>query len=86
MGFILWLVIGMLAGWLAGKFMGGRGFGVLGNIVVGVIGALLGGFIANNLLGMGEGGFIWSTLIAFLGAILFLGILRLIPGTQPFER
>ncbi len=86
MGIIAWLLVGLIAGWLAGMVMGGRGYGILGNIVVGVIGALLGGFVAHNLLGMGDGGFIWSTLVAFVGAVLFLLILRMIPGTQPFER
>jgi uncharacterized membrane protein YeaQ/YmgE (transglycosylase-associated protein family) len=86
-GFIAWLLVGLIAGWLAGKVMGGRGFGVLGDIVVGIIGSLIGGFLASNLLGLDVNGFnIMSILIAFVGAIVLLLILRMIPGRQPFER
>jgi uncharacterized membrane protein YeaQ/YmgE (transglycosylase-associated protein family) len=67
--------------------MGGRGFGILGNIVVGIVGSLIGGFLASTLLGLDVGGFnIVSILVAFLGAVVGLLILRLIPGQQPFER
>jgi uncharacterized membrane protein YeaQ/YmgE (transglycosylase-associated protein family) len=84
---IVWLIVGLIAGWLAGKAMGGRGFGVLGNIVVGIIGSMLGGFLASTFLHLDVSGFnIQSILVAFLGAIVFLLILRAIPGTQPFER
>ena len=87
MGFIAWIVVGLIAGWLAGMMMGGRGFGVLGNIVVGIIGAIVGGFVGSALFGVGVTGFdISSILVAFLGAVVFLLILRAIPGTQPFER
>lgn len=87
MGIIGFLIVGLLAGWLAGMAMGGRGYGVLGNIVVGVIGALLGGFVGSALFGWDVTGFnIQSILVAFLGAVLFLLILRMIPGRQPFER
>jgi uncharacterized membrane protein YeaQ/YmgE (transglycosylase-associated protein family) len=87
MSIIAWLVVGLIAGWLAGMAMGGRGFGILGNVVVGVIGALLGGFVGGALFGWDVSGFnLTSVLLAFLGAVLFLLILRAIPGTQPFER
>ena len=87
MEFIAWIIVGLVAGWLAGMMMGGRGFGVLGNIVVGIIGSLLGGFVASTFLGVHTGGFnLVSVLVAFVGAVLFLLILRAIPGRQPFER
>ncbi len=87
MGFILWLLVGAIAGWLAGMAMGGRGFDVLGNIVVGIIGSLVGGFLASLLLGFDPSGFNpVSILTAFVGAVVFLLILRAIPGRQPFER
>jgi uncharacterized membrane protein YeaQ/YmgE (transglycosylase-associated protein family) len=84
---IAWLLVGLIAGWLAGMMMGGRGFGILGNIVVGVIGAVVGGFLA-SALGFGDiSGFNLPTiLIAFLGSVVLLLILRAIPGSQPFER
>jgi uncharacterized membrane protein YeaQ/YmgE (transglycosylase-associated protein family) len=84
---IAWLVVGLIAGWLAGMAMGGRGFGVLGNIVVGIVGAIIGGFLASTFLGQDVSGFsLPSILVAFLGAIVFLLILRAVPGSQPFER
>jgi uncharacterized membrane protein YeaQ/YmgE (transglycosylase-associated protein family) len=87
MGILAYLVVGVIAGWLAGMAMGGRGFGVLGNIVVGIVGALLGGFVGSFLFGWDVTGInIGSIVLAFLGAALFLLILRAIPGQQPFER
>jgi uncharacterized membrane protein YeaQ/YmgE (transglycosylase-associated protein family) len=87
MGFIAWLLVGAIAGWLAGMMMGGRGFGIVGNIVVGIVGALVGGFLGGTLFGVGVDGFnLQSILVAFLGAVVFLLILRAIPGRQPFER
>jgi len=82
-----WIVVGLLAGWLAGKLVGGRGFGCLGDIIVGVIGALLGGWLSSRFLNIDVTGInLVSIAIAVVGAVLFLGILRLIPGRQPFER
>ena len=87
MGILAYLVVGVIAGWLAGMAMGGRGFGILGNIVVGVVGALLGGFVGSLLFGWDVTGInIGSIVLAFLGAVLLLLILRAIPGRQPFER
>jgi uncharacterized membrane protein YeaQ/YmgE (transglycosylase-associated protein family) len=87
MGFVAFVLVGLVAGWLAGMAMGGRGFGVLGNVIVGVIGALLGGVIGSALFGWDVTGFnVGSIVLAFLGAVLFLLILRAVPGTQPFER
>ena len=87
MGILAYLVVGLIAGWLAGMAMGGRGFGILGNIVVGVVGALLGGFVGSAVFGWDVTGFnIGSIVLAFLGAVVFLLILRAIPGRQPFER
>ena len=80
MGLFTWIIVGAIAGWLAGKVMKGRGFGLFGNIVVGVIGALLGGWVAGSLLGMGNAisGFNLTTLlVAFGGSVLLLFILKL---------
>ena len=77
-GFIAWIIIGIVAGWLAEKIMK-RDHGLLTNLIVGVVGALLGGFIAGNLLGIPVGGFNLVTLIvAFGGACLLLFLLGLI--------
>lgn len=75
-GIIGWIVIGIVAGWIAEKVMK-RNHGLLTNLVVGVVGALLGGFIA-NMLGFGANGFLMTLVIATLGAILLLFILGLI--------
>lgn len=78
LGIIGWLVIGIVAGWLAEKVMG-RNHGLLTNLIVGVVGALIGGFIANNFLGTPVGGFnLITLLVAFLGACLLLFLLGLI--------
>ena len=69
---IVWfLVLGAVAGWTAGKIMKGKGFGFLGNIVVGVIGAMLGGFLF-RLLGISAGGTIGSLVTAVVGAVVLL--------------
>jgi len=75
---IIFLVIGAVAGWIAGMLMRGGGFGVLGNIVVGVIGALIGGFLF-SLLGISAGGLIGSLVTAVAGAavlLLIVGVLK----------
>lgn len=78
LGIIGWLLIGIVAGWLAEKVMG-RNHGLLTNLIVGVVGALLGGFIANQLLGVPVGGFnVVTLLVAFLGAVLLLFLLGLV--------
>ena len=78
LGIIGWIVIGIVAGWLAEKVMG-RSHGLITNLIVGVIGALLGGFIASNLLGIDVGGFnVVTLLVAFLGACLLLFLVGLV--------
>ena len=75
---ILWfLIIGAVAGWLAGLLMKGKGFGLLGNIVIGCIGALIGGFLF-GLFGLSSGSLLGSLITALVGAIVFIYIVRLI--------
>lgn len=74
---ILFLIIGLVAGWLASILMKGRGLGLVGNLVVGVIGALLGGFLF-NLIGINVGGFVGLLVMATVGAIVLLFLMRLI--------
>jgi len=83
MSILSWIVVGLIAGWLAGKVMKGGGFGVIGDIIVGVIGGLLGGFLASYFFEVGDpmsGINLASIFIAFLGAILLLFLLRLVSG------
>ena len=80
MGFLSWLIVGGVAGWLAGMVMKGQGFGLIGNIVVGVIGALLGGWVAGQYMNIADpiSGFNVTTLVvAFAGAIIVLFVARL---------
>jgi uncharacterized membrane protein YeaQ/YmgE (transglycosylase-associated protein family) len=77
-GLIWFLLIGLIAGWLAGKVMRGGGFGVVGDIVVGIIGALIGGWLFGKLGISIGGGLLGAIITAFVGAVLLLLILRLI--------
>lgn len=77
MNLILFLIIGGVAGWLAGLIMKGRGFGVLANIGVGIVGSLLGGFLF-SLLGLSSHGMIGSLVTATVGAVFLLWIVSLI--------
>lgn len=77
MEFAWFILIGITAGWLAGQIMKGGGFGVLGDLIVGVIGALLGGFLF-GLLGITAGGRFGSLITATVGAIVLIALLRVI--------
>jgi uncharacterized membrane protein YeaQ/YmgE (transglycosylase-associated protein family) len=79
MGVLSWIVVGLIAGWLAGVVVRGGGFGLLGNIVVGIVGALIGGFLAGALFNVPDAvnGFnLTSILVAFLGAVILILIVR----------
>lgn len=77
MNLIFFLLIGLVAGWLAGQLFKGHGFGMLGNLVVGVVGSFLGGFVF-PLLGVHFSGIIGSLIMATAGAILLLFLLGLV--------
>jgi uncharacterized membrane protein YeaQ/YmgE (transglycosylase-associated protein family) len=75
---IVWfLLIGLAAGWLAGQLVKGRGFGLVENLVIGVIGALIGGFVFGQL-GVNASGLLGSLIAATVGAVILLFLLRLI--------
>lgn len=75
--FIVWIVVGAIAGWIASIIMGRNSQqGLLMNIIVGVVGAAIGGWLV-GLFGMGAGSFIWSTLVAVLGAVVLLAVVGL---------
>jgi uncharacterized membrane protein YeaQ/YmgE (transglycosylase-associated protein family) len=75
-GLIAWLVVGLVAGWLAGQFMKGGGYGVVGDIVLGVIGAFVGGFSLSALLPGSSVGLIGSIVVAFIGAVILIALAR----------
>ena len=77
MNFILFLIIGAVAGWLAGNIMKGRGFGVLGNIVVGIVGSFLGGMLF-GALSLKAFGLIGSLITATVGAVVLLYLISLV--------
>lgn len=82
MGLVTWIVVGLIAGWLAGMVMKGSGFGIIGDIVLGIIGALLGGFLASTVLGIPNAltGINFTTLLtAIVGAIIVVAVIRLLP-------
>jgi uncharacterized membrane protein YeaQ/YmgE (transglycosylase-associated protein family) len=76
-GWIAWIVIGIIAGWLAEQIMG-RNHGLLTNLIVGIVGALIGGFLYNTLGGDAGGNWIVGIIVATLGAIILLFLLGLV--------
>ncbi|HLH26636.1 MAG TPA: GlsB/YeaQ/YmgE family stress response membrane protein [Chloroflexota bacterium] len=77
MSIIGWIILGLIAGWLAGLIMRGGGYGIIGDIILGIIGALVGGFISSALLGIDVTGFnVTSLVIAVVGAIIVIAIAR----------
>ena len=76
---IWWIVVGLIAGFLASLVMRGGGYGIIGDIIVGLVGALIGGFLA-SLVGLGTGGFIGTIIVAFIGACILIAILRAVSG------
>ena len=76
---LMWfLVVGVVAGWLAGKLVKGGGFGLIGDLVVGIIGALVGGFLFSTLGVSAGGGLIGSIIVATIGAVVLLYAVRLV--------
>ena len=83
MGIVAWIVIGLIAGWLAGLATKGSGFGLIGDVILGVVGALLGGFLASSLFGVADpiSGFNLTTIIvAFIGAVIVVVIVGALNG------
>ena len=75
MSIIYFLLIGLVAGWIAGLVMKCRGFGLLGNLLVGVLGAIIGGWLLGGLIG---GGLVGSLIVAVIGALLLLFLVGLV--------
>ena len=80
---LAWLLVGLIAGALAGRVVEGRGLGCVGDIVVGVVGAVLGGLIVGQLgLFSGTAGFLETLVVAFFGAVVFLALVRLVTRSR----
>ena len=84
MSILAWIVLGLIAGWLAGMVMRGGGYGILGDIVLGILGALIGGFLTGLLLGrdMVNGFNLESIIVSVLGAIVLIAISRAFTGRR----
>jgi len=74
---IAWLIVGLISGWLAGSMMRGSGFGILGDIVMGLLGALIGGFVVGFFV-QGNAGFWGSIAVSFVGACLLIALVHAI--------
>jgi len=81
-GLIGWLVIGLLAGWLAGKVARGRGFGCIGDVLIGLVGSVIGGWIFTKLGIVHANTFLFSLAAATVGAVLLVSIAHLFFGDK----
>jgi uncharacterized membrane protein YeaQ/YmgE (transglycosylase-associated protein family) len=82
-GILAWILVGLVAGFLAGQVMKGGGYGVIGDIVMGIIGAFVGGLLFSFLMPGSEVGLIGSIVVAFIGAVVFIALVRALPGRSP---
>jgi uncharacterized membrane protein YeaQ/YmgE (transglycosylase-associated protein family) len=78
-----WCIVGLIAGWLAGKVMKGGGFGVLMDIVLGIVGAVVGGWLFSRLGSFPFGGVLGTIVMAFAGAVIFLWLTSIVKKAQP---
>ncbi|MGZ3599417.1 MAG: GlsB/YeaQ/YmgE family stress response membrane protein [Ktedonobacterales bacterium] len=89
MGIIAWIIVGGIAGWLASLVVRGTGLGLIGDIIVGIVGGLIGGFLLSLLLpgSFSVTGFnIGSIIVAFIGAVVLLLLVRLFTGSRTTAR
>ena len=77
MNIVIWIITGIIAGWLAGQIVKGRGFGLVGDLVIGLIGGVLGGWLF-GLFGISASGWIGQVVVAALGGVVLVFVIRLI--------
>ena len=82
MHLLWWILVGLIAGWLTGKIMKGGGYGFFVDIILGIVGAVVGGYIARALGFSSSGGLIYTILIAIGGAVIVVFLVRLIAGNR----
>ena len=75
-GIIAWIVVGLIAGWLTGKVLKGRGYGAFRDIILGIVGAFIGGMVMSLFGVQGQAGFMGSIMIAFAGATILVAVVR----------
>lgn len=78
-GILAWIIVGILAGWITGKIVQGSGFGILGDLVIGLIGAVIGGFLVGIFI-HGYTGFLGSLVVAVVGAVILVAVARMLTG------
>ena len=88
MSIIAWIVLGLVAGWLAGMIMRGSGYGIIGDIILGILGAIVGGWVTGAILGrdMVNGFNVETLIVAVVGAIVLIAISRLFTGRRASDR
>lgn len=84
-GILAWIVVGLIAGWLTGLIMRHGGYGIIGDLVVGLLGALIGGFLV-GLVYHGTVGILGSIIVAVIGAVILVMVLRLFTGARGRHR
>ena len=77
MNFVIWIIGGIIAGWLTGLIMKGKGFGLIGDLIVGLVGGLLGGWLA-GLVGLAPTSWIGQIIVAVVGGVILVAIIRAI--------
>jgi uncharacterized membrane protein YeaQ/YmgE (transglycosylase-associated protein family) len=85
MGILAWIIVGLIAGWLAGLVVKGGGYGILGDIILGIVGALIGGFLAAALFNVPNpvsGINVTTIVVAFIGAVILIWLLRALGGRR----
>lgn len=85
MGLLSWIIVGLIAGWLASLVLKGGSYGIVGDIILGLVGALVGGFLAGALFGIPDpisGIDIATIIVAFLGAVIVVAIVRALTGRR----
>jgi uncharacterized membrane protein YeaQ/YmgE (transglycosylase-associated protein family) len=82
MHILWWVIVGLVAGWATGKIMKGAGYGVFMDIVIGIAGALVGGFLMRAMGFVGQGGLIYTIIVAIGGAVILTAIVRFFKGSK----
>jgi len=77
MNFLIWIISGVIAGWLTGVIMKGKGYGLLGNLIIGLLGGVVGGWVG-SLIGISASSWLGNILVAVLGGVILVAIARVL--------
>jgi uncharacterized membrane protein YeaQ/YmgE (transglycosylase-associated protein family) len=84
-GWLVWIIVGLVAGFLASQFVKGGGYGLIGDVIVGLVGAVIGGFLIGFFV-QGPVGLLGTIVVAFIGAVILLFIVRKVTGSRGMRR